>query len=218
MAQVDWSLSVICQDVRSFRELRCSRNSCGATPEQVKYLYNSFLAILAELRDLKILQESECKLPATVTSDTRYENFAKWHKNCKWKYSEGQVQRQIDEAKRKKEEDQADPCSGSGPSRTRQCHKFDKTKCIFCQKDIGESLYKVTMLEFGQSLLDMTAQLQDTVLTVRFGDGDSVALKTKYHHSFSPNFEQDIDHGIEVGLFSGLMMMVSMLRELLLSL
>ena len=59
----------------------------------------------------------------------------------------------------------------------------------------------------------MTAQLQDTVLTVRFGDGDLVALKTKYHHSFSPNFEQDIDHGIEVKLFSGLVMMVSMLSR-----
>ena len=69
MAQVDWSLSVICQDVRSFRELSFSKNSCGATPEQVKYLYNSFFAILAGLRDLKIPQESECKLPATVTSD-----------------------------------------------------------------------------------------------------------------------------------------------------
>ena len=128
MALVDWSLCVICQDNRSFRELKCSRNSRGTTPEQVKELYNSFLSILAELRDLKIPLGSECKLPATVTSDTMYENFAKWPKNCKWKYSEGQVQRQIDEEKRKKEEDEADPCSGPGPSRTSQCHKFDKTK------------------------------------------------------------------------------------------
>ena len=60
-----------------------------------------------------------------------------------------------------------------------------KTKC---QKDIGESLYNVTLLEFGQSLLDMAAQLQDTVLTVRFGNGDLVALETKYHHSCLTKF------------------------------
>ena len=34
----------------------------------------------------------------------------------------------------------------------------------------------------------MAAQLQDTVLTVRFGDGDLVALETKYHHSCLTKF------------------------------
>ena len=132
-------------------------------------------------------------------------------------YAEVKVRSQIDEAKRKRAADK-DPCAEPSPSRTRKCHRFDKTKCFFCQQDTGDSLLNVTLLEFGRTLLDMATQLQDSILTVRFGDGDLVALKTKYHHSFSPNFEQDIDHGIEVGLFSGLMMMVSMLRELLLSL
>ena len=180
MAQVDWSLCVICQDIRSFRELRCPRNARGMTPEGVKETYSSFLAILAELRDLNLPLGSECKLPDSITADTMYDNFAKWHRTCKLQYTESKLRKQIDEAKRKREADK-DPCADPSPSRTRQCHKFDKTKCVFCQQDTSESLHNVTLIEFGKALLEMATQLQDSVLTVRFGTGDLVALETKYH-------------------------------------
>ena len=95
-------------------------------------------------------------------------------------YAEVKVRSQIDEAKRKRAADK-DPCAEPSPSRTRKCHRFDKTKCFFCQQDTGDSLLNVTLLEFGRTLLDMATQLQDSILTVRFGDGDLVALETKCH-------------------------------------
>ena len=44
------------------------------------------------------------------------------------------------------------------------------------------------MIEFGKALLEMATQLQDSVLAVRFGSGDLVALETKYHHACLTKF------------------------------
>ena len=55
-----------------------------------------------------------------------YVDFAMWPKTCKTKYAEVKVRPQIDEAKRKRAAHK-DPSAEPGPSRTRQCHRFDKT-------------------------------------------------------------------------------------------
>ena len=181
MAQFDWNLCIICQEARALRELKCPRNARGATPEGVKEIYSSFLAILSELRDVKVPLGDECKLESGVTAAALYDNYAKWHKNCKFKYLGGQVRKKIDDA-RKAAENTDDNGDDPDPARTRgRGEKFDKAKCVFCQQDSSDSLYNVTLVEFGQLLLEMARQLEDTVLLVRFGDRDLIAAEAKYH-------------------------------------
>ena len=188
MANLNYSLCIICQQHVSFWELKCPRNALGATEEDTIKVFQTLLDRLKELRDFDLPLGNECKVPAHITAKTLFDNFAKWHKSCKLKYQENKVRKLIDDEKKKREASQTNP-EQPPASRTRQGEPtFDKMKCIFCQEETNDRLFNVTLLEFGKKMLEIAIIIKDPKLQARFGDGDLVALEGKYHHACLTKF------------------------------
>ena len=95
-------------------------------------------------------------------------------------YTQNLTDRKIKAHKKKKAETQPEEVT---QNEKRPRVPQQKNYCIFCQHDKPETLHSVTTLHFGQRLIEIALELEDTILLSRLGNGDLVALDGKWHPS-----------------------------------
>lgn len=149
-SDVDWSLCVICQKF-AFESLRCPKSG-NASDAEKRQSYEKFIQAIKKLNDAGVELGPNLKLPLGITTETLWQNTAKWHKSCHLKFSPTHVDRMVSNKKKLDDEqaaNQADNQPDSQIAKKPRTAPFDNTLCIFCQKSTQESLRAVSSISFG---------------------------------------------------------------------
>ena len=179
---VNWSKCIICQDTNFIEPLKCPKNSRSWTDADILKVYTGFLLNVKILRDADIKLGTEMKLPKHITAQSLYDNDAKWHKQCRLKFSDSKVETILKLHEIMKKTDEVQPAK-----RPRQS-EFDNTKCIFCQKASVEMLHNVLTFEFGSIRKEMAHEMNDVIMTLRLDKGDLIAAGAMYHQTCNTSF------------------------------
>ena len=138
-----------------------------------------FLDTVAYLRTIDALPVV-LRFSSEETADNFDRHNAGWHKNCRNKFSNSKMQRNMfiaSHRKRKlaKVENERRLCK-------RKC--LDAEKCIFCEQEHEiENLSSVQTFEEDSNTRTMATGLLDVEIMARISGGDMIAIEAKYHLS-----------------------------------
>jgi hypothetical protein len=184
---MDWNLCILCQKSSSESLIQPWKGRGRGKSEVKATGYQSFATILGKFQD-------QDKVPMNVVpgqfddgsgiEETLQKNKSKWHRTCRYMFSDLKLDRQIKRASVPDSE-----ISNSSPVKLRRssiqgAHVSEQNVpiCFFCDKEAGiPGLHDVTTMGMDQTVRMYATQLQDTRLLAKLAPGDMVALEAKYH-------------------------------------
>ncbi|CAH0381202.1 unnamed protein product [Bemisia tabaci] len=170
---INWELCILCQE-NSDESLVCPARKTG---EGYKLLAS----------DLEAFQKAQV-LPCSIDIEglsgesSLVENFtknqAKFHKQCRAKFTQYKLQRHLNSVARAKYKSEAS--STAHFTRSLDETKNDKNNCLFCEKEDG-TLHAIETKELSDKIKLFAEILQDQKILAKISEGDAIAIEAKYH-------------------------------------